>query len=82
MEKLFWEMFTRFWGVFREVLRLLEANTNYQTSSKKVKHVFKPTLEFVSKKHVRIEQGLDILICCQGNRLNTEEKPQTQLRQQ
>ena len=28
----------------------------------------RPTIEFLSKKHVKFDQGLDFLIFCQGNR--------------
>ena len=34
------------------------------------------TLEFLDKKHVKIDQGLDFLIFYQGNRGQTVEKPQ------
>ena len=33
------------------------------------------TPEFLNKKHVKFDQGLDFLISCQGNRGENHEKP-------
>ena len=44
-----------------------------------LQYLFRPqnTLDFLSKKHVKFDQGLDFLNFCQGNRGKNQEKPRT-----
>ena len=52
---------------------MLKAFKNTLTTAGTATH--KHTLEFLDKKHVKFDQGLDFLIFEQGNQGQTYEKP-------